>query len=105
MKKKIFSGVAVLAIAVVAALNVNFGMSNKEDMSLLTLANVEALAQEPNSGWYKVEITSTREDNGSVVSETKSVSCSKGGPSSSCTEGCQGRFKDGNGNWSSWRSC
>ena len=45
MKKKIFSGAAVLAVAVVAALNVNFN-AEKENSLSLTLANVEALASE-----------------------------------------------------------
>jgi len=44
MKKKIFGGIVVLAIAAVAAFNVNFN-SQKKDMSTLGLANVEALAQ------------------------------------------------------------
>ena len=42
MKKKIFAGVAVLAIAVAVGFNVN--LNQKSDVSLLELANVEALA-------------------------------------------------------------
>ena len=45
MKKKIFGGIAVLAIAVVAAWNVNVN-SRTNGMSDVMLANVEALAQE-----------------------------------------------------------
>jgi len=45
MKKKILGGIAVLAIAAVAAWNVNYG-SKMKGMSDLSLANVEALAQE-----------------------------------------------------------
>ena len=44
MKKKIILGFAVLAIAAVAAFNVNLNTNQKSDMSLLALANVEALA-------------------------------------------------------------
>ena len=44
MKKKIFVGIAVLAIAAVAVLNVNVNTSQENDVSLLELANVEALA-------------------------------------------------------------
>ena len=44
MKKKIFGGIAVLAIAAVAAIGVNFN-SQKKEISTLGLANVEALAQ------------------------------------------------------------
>ena len=42
MKKKIFARVAVLAIALVVAFNVN--LNQKREVSLLELANVEALA-------------------------------------------------------------
>ena len=45
MKKKIFSGIAVLVIAVVAALNVNLNAEKDNSLSL-ALANVEALASE-----------------------------------------------------------
>jgi hypothetical protein len=43
MKKKIFGGIAVLAIAAVAAINVNFNSQNN-DLANISLANVEALA-------------------------------------------------------------
>ena len=49
MKKKIFGGIAVLAIAVVAAWNVNVN-SRTNGMSDVQLANVEALAGESGSG-------------------------------------------------------
>ena len=42
MKKKILGSIAILAIAAVAALNVNFSTSN--DLSGISLTNVEALA-------------------------------------------------------------
>lgn len=45
MKKKIFGGIAILTIAVLAAFNVNLDNENN-DLSLLSLANVEALASE-----------------------------------------------------------
>ena len=45
MKKKIFGGLFVLAIAAVAAFNVNMNSEN-DQLSLLSLANVEALAEE-----------------------------------------------------------
>jgi hypothetical protein len=47
MRKKILSGSALLAIAAVAAWNVNINSHN--DLSGVSLANVEALAQEGNS--------------------------------------------------------
>ncbi len=45
MKKKIFGGVAVLAIAMAVAFHVNLNRSKTSQLSLLALANVEALAQ------------------------------------------------------------
>ena len=106
MKKKIFGGVLLLAIAAVAAFNVNFNMNENNKLSSLALANIEALASgEQNTGCYKVEVSSTRKDNGSVVSESENVDCTQGGPSTSCTKSCKIRFKDGSGNWGSWRSC
>jgi hypothetical protein len=48
MKKYIISGIAVLAIAAVAAWNVglNLNSQNSHNLSDIQLANVEALAQE-----------------------------------------------------------
>jgi len=43
MKKKLFGGLAVLAVAVAAAWNVNFS-SQANEMSEVALKNVEALA-------------------------------------------------------------
>ncbi|WP_080904340.1 NVEALA domain-containing protein [Parabacteroides sp. Marseille-P3160] len=43
MKKKIFGGLAVLAIAAMAAFNVNLS-AQEENLSTISLANVEALA-------------------------------------------------------------
>ena len=47
MKKKIFGGIAVLAIAAVAAWNVSVNKQT-EGFSTIMLANVQALAQESN---------------------------------------------------------
>ena len=44
MKKKILGGLAVLAIAAIAAWNVNFGSKTEGMMSDVKLANVQALA-------------------------------------------------------------
>jgi hypothetical protein len=48
-KKKIFGFLAVLIIAAGAVWNVNLN-SQKNDLSALSLANVEALAQNPGEG-------------------------------------------------------
>ena len=54
MKKKIFGGIAILAIAAIAAFNVNLNMNQKNKLSLLALVNVEALAEgEASSKKYK----------------------------------------------------
>ncbi|GAB6008837.1 NVEALA domain-containing protein [Dysgonomonas reticulitermitis] len=45
MKKKIIGGIAILAIAAVAAFNVNLNLAQESNMSPLALANIEALAQ------------------------------------------------------------
>ncbi|GAB6013572.1 NVEALA domain-containing protein [Viscerimonas tarda] len=50
MKKKIIGGLAILAIAAVTVLNVNLS-SQKELLSDISLANVEALAQGEWGGW------------------------------------------------------
>jgi len=49
MKKRLFLGVAVLAIATVAALNVNLSVKSS-NLSDVSLANIEALAQQENAG-------------------------------------------------------
>ena len=48
MKKKILGGIAVLAIATVAVLNVNFNV--QENSSSIGLENVEALANGEGGG-------------------------------------------------------
>jgi hypothetical protein len=45
MKKKIFGGIAMLAVAAVAVFNVNFS-AKSNGLSAIGLANVEALASE-----------------------------------------------------------
>ncbi len=49
MKKKIFGGIAVLAIAAFAAFNMNVN-TQENQASSLTLANIEALAQNESGG-------------------------------------------------------
>jgi hypothetical protein len=46
--KKIICGIAVLAIAAVAAVNVNLNLKSETKLSDLQLANVEALADDEN---------------------------------------------------------
>ncbi|GHT65307.1 hypothetical protein AGMMS50239_24760 [Bacteroidia bacterium] len=106
MKKKILSGAVLLVIAAGAVFNVNLNSQHINNLSAVGLANIEALAQnESESGWYKREIYSQTTDNGTIVSESKVVMCSQGGPSSSCTPSCRTRFTQGNGTWGNWQSC
>lgn len=50
MKKKIFSGIALLAIAAVAAVNVSVGFnSQNEELTSIEFANVNALATSEGS--------------------------------------------------------
>ncbi|GAB6008829.1 NVEALA domain-containing protein [Dysgonomonas reticulitermitis] len=49
MKKKIFGSLIVIAIAAVAAFNVNMNLAQESNMSALALANIEALAT-PETG-------------------------------------------------------
>jgi hypothetical protein len=56
MRKKILSAIAVVAVAAVAGYNVYTAQKNDMKLSDLTLANVEALAQNPSEnvdGSYK----------------------------------------------------
>jgi len=46
MNKKIFGGIAILAIAVAVAFNVSVSNQKQDAISMLALANVEALASE-----------------------------------------------------------
>lgn len=45
MRKQIFASIAFVAVATVAALNMSLSTKKSEALSLLALANVEALAQ------------------------------------------------------------
>jgi hypothetical protein len=47
MKKRIFIGIATIAVATITAVNVNIALQGS-DLSALSLANVEALAGENN---------------------------------------------------------
>lgn len=51
MKKKIIGGIAIMAIAIAAAFNLNLNKES-QDLSMLSLANVDALASESTSKKY-----------------------------------------------------
>jgi hypothetical protein len=55
MKKKIFTGIAILTIAVLSAWNVTVN-SQKSELSELSLANIEALANAGNCNWATREV-------------------------------------------------
>lgn len=50
MKKKIFGGILAVAIAAVAAVNVNINNEAEDALSALSLANIEALADGESGG-------------------------------------------------------
>jgi len=66
MKNKILGGMVAVAIAAVAAWNVNVGKEGENGLSALSLANVEALAQSESGG----EAKWIREDGDCVYSFT-----------------------------------
>jgi len=76
MKKKILGGIAVLAIVAVAAFNVN--LNQKSDMSLLGLANVEALAQESSNGGSSCSVEWAANIKGQAVKLSCSANCAAG---------------------------
>jgi len=63
MKKKIFGGIAIVAIAVAMAFNVTLSNQKQDKASMLALANVEALAQDGEIGvwdWQcRTDVSST----------------------------------------------
>jgi hypothetical protein len=68
MSKKLFGGIVILAIAAVAAWNVNLN-SQSNDLSDIALTNVEALASENNchntngyKTWYTSGIFSRKQE-------------------------------------------
>lgn len=64
MKKRIFAGIAVIAISAVVAINVTLGSNKLDGLSLFALANVEALANGENGGEmkYQCKVESICED-------------------------------------------
>jgi hypothetical protein len=94
MKKKIFGGIALLAIAAMAAWNVNLNSQPSNKLSDTMLANIEALAgengTETEQGWRSLTKKVTdyiRDDNGNVIrtEEYDLLCCINNGPLVSCT--------------------
>ena len=80
MKKKIFGGIAVLAIAAVAIWNMSLN-SNSQNSSLseIQLANVEALADNENGyGWLWEKNWQSCQTGGQIIVHTSSGSISAG---------------------------
>ncbi len=50
MKKKILGGFVVAVIVAIAAFNINFNMNADNNLSAISLANVEALANDESGG-------------------------------------------------------
>jgi hypothetical protein len=89
MKKKILSGIVLFAIAAVAAWNVNLN-SQSDDLSGISLANVEALADDESASGNTVTCYSSSDaKKGSTYYDcgscTKQFNSKGTGSSSSCT--------------------
>ncbi len=107
MNKKILCGIGVLAIMTVTVFNLNFN-SNENVLSSLTLANVEALAGENDSGhkgWSEDKAETTSYMNGREYKRNVIINCYEGGPQSSCTRSCKYQLKNDNGSWTDWMYC
>lgn len=72
MKKKIFGGIAVLAIAAFAAFNMNVN-TQENQASSLTLANIEALAQNESGGGTIYYVNPCPKHSGNECSTKSSV--------------------------------
>ena len=86
MKKKIFGGLFILAIAAVAAFNVSMNMQDNQ-LSALALANVEALAGEipptPPIKWLQMTLPCYNSQ-GYPTGKNR-TSCYAGGTQANCT--------------------
>jgi hypothetical protein len=105
--KKIILGIAVLAIAGVVALNVNLGTKKSGEVSLLALANIEALANDENGGisWIcstytsdVYEVTQECYDHGTVTASIWSTRSCNNGLISMCYPGYIIQYYDCEGN-------
>lgn len=68
MKKKILGGFTIAFIAAVAAFNINFNMNENNELSAISLANVEALADgEGGDGGQKCWKTITSKEGSQVL--------------------------------------
>ena len=66
MKKNIFGGIVIFIIIAMAAINININLNQERGISLLVLANVEALADENSSPYQGTTASCTQ----TVVTET-----------------------------------
>jgi hypothetical protein len=83
MKRKIFIGIAAIVVVAVTAVNVNFALQSN-DLSALSLANVEALAGE-DDGYDLVTCYTVKKTNSTGgVDEFRVLTCSGTG-SLSCS--------------------
>ena len=108
MKKQIFGGIAIVAIAVAVALNVNMTNKKSDNTSLLALANVEALADpeftrigddDSNPYFEEMVITPVYNTNGSLHVTVKNITIEVG----SFQNGLIGYLSECN--WAFWGRC
>jgi hypothetical protein len=78
MKKYIFGGIAAILIAAFAAVNVNLNSQSDNLLSDISLANVEALAQEGGGGAYLTCYCALMSDANCAVNNNGSSVCAGG---------------------------
>lgn len=105
MKANLLKTVFVIAIAMIAGINVH-NAQKTETMSDVAKANVEALADNEGSGLepgpYNIRERFTDEYyNGILYHQEKIVTCYPGGDYA-CKEGKYYRNKKDNGQWGNW---
>ena len=76
MKKKILGAIAAIAIAAMVTVNVNFN-ADVDELSALTMSNIEALASGESGGGKKCYsvITKAPDDNSLALSVTDCSDC------------------------------
>lgn len=97
----------LVAVAAFTLVSINYE-TNRVNLSLLTLANIEALANgdvKPSDGFDINKVSTTSEMNGREYKKSVRVSCIEGGTEPECTKSCKYQLKDENDNWTDWMPC
>ena len=103
MKSKFFSIIVVVAFVSLSGYGV-YKNQQKNVLSDVMLANLEALADIESSGTDKYDISKQETNhtmNGEIYKQSMVIDCYEGGPFE-CTSGKYYRYKLSNGEWSAW---